>query len=116
MSDATPPRRHRALREDVIERRLGRGAIAPLSLKLPTWHAKAALLAARLNHLLLKGAPADLIPDVEATIAEVESGLSEWRLQLSHNDRTGRVADAERAGASILNALADVRSRAYRAI
>lgn len=93
-------RRHRGLSE--AERGWAAG-------RLPCWLHGSIIV-------LLRGPPADLIPEIEETIAEVESGLADWRLNLQHEDRTGRVADAERAGAAILESLADVRCRAYRAI
>ena len=113
MAEQTLIPRRRALRLDVIEARRGRRAIAPLAGKLPAWHARVALLSARLDREIARGHLGDLLPDIEALLDQVEIELAQWRAGIEGVDTTGRVRDAELSGASILRTLSDVRARAY---
>lgn len=110
-------RRVRALREDVVAARKGRAAAAPLARELIEWHARAAKLHAKVNHLQRRYKGAWLMKgEIEALIDEITAAVETWKAGLSEVDTTGRVADAARSAQGILANLKSLAAQASAAI
>ena len=110
-------RRIRALREDVVAARKGRAAAAPLASELIGWHARAAKLQAKVNHLQLRYKGAWMMEsEVEALIDEITAAVDAWANGLSEVDTTGRVADAKRSAQNMLANLQSLANQVDRAV